>query len=350
MRNVVLDMSPTSEVLRSLLREQFDQGKKAPQACRAINEFYGREVAKKSTARKWFKLFREGRTSIKHRMGAGRPITVDRRTLRRRLKTDPEASTRKLAEGHCGTMTAWRWLRKRHMKWRRGRGIPHDLTPAQKQNRVDTCRELLRRHRNGRLLRQIITCDESWVYYDGRVRRCQWLRSGQAAKSTPNRDPHGKKRMLCFFWSMQGPVYWELLPKGTTINSTLYCNQLNRVAAAVERMEEEGRRKGPVIFHQDNARPHTSTLTRRHIQEELGWDLLPHPPYSPDIAPSDYHAFRSLKNFLRGRQFKNDEEVENRACQWIDERSGTDFFKRGIRKMPKRWKLVEMNRGDYLFE
>ncbi|EZA57614.1 Histone-lysine N-methyltransferase SETMAR, partial [Ooceraea biroi] len=57
-------------------------------------------------------------------------------------------------------------------------------------------------------------------------------------------------------------------------------------------------RKG-VLFHQDNARPHTS-LTIRTKLLQLGWDVLPHPAYSPDIAPSDYYLFRSLQNFLKG--------------------------------------------------
>ena len=49
-----------------------------------------------------------------------------------------------------------------------------------------------------------------------------------------------------------------------------------------------------VIFHQDNARPHTSLVTRKKLLE-LGWEVMPLPPYSPDLAPSDYHLFRSLQ-------------------------------------------------------
>ncbi|KAG5344451.1 SETMR methyltransferase, partial [Acromyrmex charruanus] len=40
--------------------------------------------------------------------------------------------------------------------------------------------------------------------------------------------------------------------------------------------------------------PHTSLITRQKLQE-LGWEVLMHPPYNPDIVPSDYHLFRSLK-------------------------------------------------------
>ena len=39
--------------------------------------------------------------------------------------------------------------------------------------------------------------------------------------------------------------------------------------------------------------PHTSLVTRKKLLK-LGWEVMPHPPYSPDLAPSDYHLFRSF--------------------------------------------------------
>ena len=52
-----------------------------------------------------------------------------------------------------------------------------------------------------------------------------------------------------------------------------------------------------IIFHQDNARLHVSLMTRQKLLH-LGWEVLIHPLYSPDIAPSDFHLFRSLQNSL----------------------------------------------------
>ncbi|QQP57716.1 Putative DD34D transposase, partial [Caligus rogercresseyi] len=46
-------------------------------------------------------------------------------------------------------------------------------------------------------------------------------------------------------------------------------------------------------FHQDNARPHTLSITRQKLRK-LGWVVLSHPPYSPDIVPSDYQLFLSI--------------------------------------------------------
>jgi len=64
-----------------------------------------------------------------------------------------------------------------------------------------------------------------------------------------------------------------------------------------------------IAFQHDNARPHTSLITRKKIFE-FGWDLLPHPPYSPDLAPSDYYLFRSLQNSLDGKKYDNDADVK----------------------------------------
>ena len=53
-----------------------------------------------------------------------------------------------------------------------------------------------------------------------------------------------------------------------------------------------------VILQQDNARPHTSKMTMDKINELNGIELLPHPSYSLDMAPSDYYLFRSIAHFL----------------------------------------------------
>ena len=66
-----------------------------------------------------------------------------------------------------------------------------------------------------------------------------------------------------------------------------------------------------VLFHHDNARPHTARTTLQKISE-LNWELLPHPAYSPDIAPSDFHLFRALRNFLLGKKLNSKQDVQNK--------------------------------------
>lgn len=79
-----------------------------------------------------------------------------------------------------------------------------------------------------------------------------------------------------------------------------------------------------IILHHDNARPHAALGTRQKIAE-LGWEILPHPPYSPDLAPSDYHLFLSLQNFLRGKKLKNEEDIKQALVQFFASKDKTFF-------------------------
>ena len=70
-------------------------------------------------------------------------------------------------------------------------------------------------------------------------------------------------------------VHHEVLSHGLTINSELYCSQLDRLQEAIkEKRPELINRKG-IVFHHNNARPHTSLMTRQKLRE-LGWEVLMH--------------------------------------------------------------------------
>jgi histone-lysine N-methyltransferase SETMAR len=64
---------------------------------------------------------------------------------------------------------------------------------------------------------------------------------------------------------------------------------------------------GVLLLH-DNTRPHTEARTRA-LLEHFNWELFDHPPYSPDLAQSDYHLFTYLKNWLGSQHFNNKEEL-----------------------------------------
>jgi histone-lysine N-methyltransferase SETMAR len=67
-----------------------------------------------------------------------------------------------------------------------------------------------------------------------------------------------------------------------------------------------------VLFHHSNARSHTARAIQERIQE-LQWELLEHPSYSPNLVPSDFHMFGPLKNHLGGKRFADDEEIETKV-------------------------------------
>lgn len=112
------------------------------------------------------------------------------------------------------------------------------------------------------------------------------------------------------------------------------------------------RRKRPdlpldrVILHQDNAPCHTARSTMIEI-DFLGFDLLPHPPYSPDLAPMDFRVFPDLKSKLRGTRFQSSEELKLATqnivatfdSQWYD-----DTYKQWVKRHEK---CVRVG-GDYV--
>ena len=107
-----------------------------------------------------------------------------------------------------------------------------------------------------------------------------------------------------------------LLEPGQTISSNLYCQQLMRLKQVIKEKRPELINKKGDVFHHDDARPHISLVTSQKLRE-LGWEVLMHPPYSPNLAPSDYHLFRSLKNSLNGVKLASKEAGENHSVQFF---------------------------------
>ncbi|UYV70891.1 hypothetical protein LAZ67_8001006 [Cordylochernes scorpioides] len=89
-----------------------------------------------------------------------------------------------------------------------------------------------------------------------------------------------------------------------------------------------------VRFHHDNARPDTAHQTTALI-EEFGWELVSHPPYSPDVAPSDFHLFPELKKNLGGTQFQDNDELEEAVLGFLRGQAA-EFFDSGFHKWRHR--------------
>jgi hypothetical protein len=152
--------------------------------------------------------------------------------------------------------------------------------------------------------------------------------------------------MLTLFWDERGVILEHYTPRGNTITSASYSDMFRNHLRPAIRSKRRGRLTAVVILQHDNSRPHTVRVTVATITD-LHFDTLPHPPYSPDLAPSDYHMFGPLKEAMGGKKFHFDEEVHQAVHEWLCTRP-QEFFSRGIRALRARWRKFVERRGNYV--
>ncbi|UYV82947.1 hypothetical protein LAZ67_22001474 [Cordylochernes scorpioides] len=164
--------------------------------------------------------------------------------------------------------------------------IPRFLTNEQKLCRLATCEDMLEMIRTDPEWKdKTITGDETWFY-------------GYDLKPSVN------------------------LPSGEVRGSDL-------------KKRPEKWTNGDWILHHDNSRPHTAHLTR--FLAKNGTQILPQPPYSPDIAPNDLFLFPKLKAVLKGRHFDTRDDIIEKpplALKSIPK----EAYKNCFDKWEKRWR------------
>ncbi|GFU20711.1 histone-lysine N-methyltransferase SETMAR [Trichonephila clavipes] len=156
-------------------------------------------------------------------------------------------------------------------------------------DRISICEALAKRNEIDPFLKRMVTGDEKWVSHYNTVHKRSWSKCGEAAQTVA---------------------------------------------------------KPGLTARKDNARPHISVVTRQNIWE-LGWEALMRPPYSPDLAPNDYHRFLALQNFLSDKKLGSRKECENRLLDVFTNKSQA-FYERGIMKLPLKWQQIMQQNGAYL--
>ncbi|KAG5336727.1 SETMR methyltransferase, partial [Acromyrmex heyeri] len=102
--------------------------------------------------------------------------------------------------------------------------------------------------------------------------------------------------------------------------------------------------KKKVLFHQDNARVRTC-LTLMAKFNEFRYELLPHPAYSPDLAPCDYFLFPNLKKWFGGKRFTTREQLIAETEAYFE---GQIILFGRLEKVENHWiKCIEL-KGDYV--
>ena len=88
-------------------------------------------------------------------------------------------------------------------------------------------------------------------------------------------------------------------------------------------------------------------LTKEKLAK-LGWEVLKHPPYSPDLAPSDFYLFLCMSNELNNKQmnFKNENEAKYFVNDFFKTKNAS-FYEKGIMKLPGLWEKCVQEGGNY---
>ena len=108
----------------------------------------------------------------------------------------------------------------------------------------------------------------------------------------------------------------DFLPKRSTITGVYYANLLDQLRTTICEKKMSKLSKG-VLLQQDNARVHTCKVAMAAV-ERNGYELIPHPAYSPDLAPSNFLLFPNLKKDICGLHFRSDEEVVTAVEEWVN--------------------------------
>ena len=343
-----------SEIMeqRSAIKFCVRNGISAAETLRMCQKAYGDGALSQARVFAWHRMFKEGRESVQDEPRAGRPSTstdvihvqkirdlvLENRRLTVRDLTDlvgiSEGSVKTILSDHLG-------LRKV-----KARLLPKSLNFLEKQRRVDVSETMLSDYQNR--MKNIITGDESWIYaYDPETadQSAEYRVKGVPKPKKSRQNKSKIKVMLTVFFDYRGVVHFEYLPTGQTVNSQYYLGVMRRLRDAVRRKRPELWADNSWLLHHDNAPSHTSLVVRDHFAKN-STHIIPQPPYSPDLAPSDFWLFSKLKRPLRGHRFETIEEIKEKTTSEL-RAIPTDDYAACFENWKKRWHSCIATGGDY---
>lgn len=270
-----------------------------------------------STIHKWHSEFKRGSMSTNDAPRSGRPkMAADEgnvEKVKEIVLSDRRLKVREIAEASgIPKSSVFRILHEDlGMKKLCARWVPRLLTDLHKENRVTTSKQCLALiNSNPNFFSQLITMDETWLHHytpETKQQSMQWTEKGGSAPKKAKAMPSAGKVMASVFWDTRGIIMIDYLEKGRTITGAHYVNQLDQLKAAIKE-KRPCLSKKKIYFLQDNAPAHTSKVSMQKIKD-LKFELIAHPPYSPDLAPSDFFLFPNLKKSLAGKRFSSNAEV-----------------------------------------
>ena len=276
---------------------------------------YGPKAICYSTVQKWAaKYFREGNMEIEDDPRSGRPVSKinpeNIQVVQNVIDEDPHSTYDDIeAQTLLSRGTIERIIHD-HLRMRKvtSRWVPHELTPFQKQLRVQICRENLAKFRNHSWrLCDILTGDETWIYQRQIGRKASnacWVAQDQSPETVVRREQHEPKTLFSIFFRSNGALLVHSVDRGETIDRLYYINNcLQTVIKEIKKQRPLTGTHGIKLLH-DHSRAHDAQEVQDYLRQE-GINLMPHPPYSPDLSPCDYWLNDYIKRNLEDQTNAN---------------------------------------------
>ena len=173
----------------------------------------------------------------------------------------------------------------------------------------------------------------------------QWLKKGSSAPIKAKVQESRKKSMVTTFFDSKGILYSTVAPEGTKINAYYFITILDEFLRHAKRKRAHIRNASSFFLHMDNCPIHKALVTKEHMAKR-GFNLVEHPPYSPDLAPADYFLFPKAKDNLAGIS-NGGKAPRIRWAQAISTITPDDFTM-AFNKWIDRWDRVIEKEGDYV--
>jgi histone-lysine N-methyltransferase SETMAR len=161
-------------------------------------------------------------------------------------------------------------------------------------------------------LSKVITGEGSWIYgYDPETKQqsSQWKCPSLPRPMKERQVKSNVKSMQICFFNIDGIICKESLPPCQTVNAKFYCDVLKRLRENMRRKRPDKWRTNNWLLHQDKAPAHTALAVQQFLASK-NITVVPHPPYSPDLAPCDFFFFPKTKIKLKGQRFDTVEEIQ----------------------------------------
>lgn len=343
------------EEIRVVIKYFFLKGLKPLEIKSELDSTFPGSSPTLQTIRNWTNEFKRGRRSTKSIPPPGRPKTATSaeniEKVRQIVSKDRRMKLLEIAEASGISEERVHFILHKELNMRKlcARWVPRLLTSDNKLKRVSTsksCLEKMERHDD--FFRRLITVDETWVHHytpETKRQSMQWIAVGEPAPKKAKTVASSGKVLATVFWDARGIILIDYLQQGRTITGEYYANLLDQLKDCVlEKRPHLSKKK--IFFLQDNAPPHTSKVAMSKIAE-IGFELIAHPPYSPDLAPSDFYLFPKLKEYLAGKKYGSNDEVISAVDGYFEDLDKS-AYNSGIRDLKNRLlKCIEVQ-GEYV--